>query len=103
VRLTVPWCLDCGRPHWYPRSHCPLCFSPKVEHREATGEGVVYSYTVLRRAPEPYALACVTLAEGVTLLSTVVDCDLDALRIGLPVRVAFRDLDGRPMPVFVRG
>ena len=101
MTLSVPWCLDCGRPHWYPRPHCPFCFSQRIELRDARGSGVIHSYSVLRRAPEPYALACVRLDEGVVMLSNIVECDLDALRIGLPVRAVVRELDGQPVPVFV--
>ena len=38
----------------------------------------------------PYAIAAVTLKEGVSLLGRVVDIPLDALAVGLPVR--FRPL-----------
>ena len=31
---------------------------------EASGRGTIYSYSVMRRAPVPYAIAYVTLAEG---------------------------------------
>ena len=50
-------------------------------------DGTIYSWSVERRANPPYAIAFVTLAEGPTMLSTIVDCDLDAIRIGQAVRV----------------
>ena len=34
----------------------------------------------MRRAAEPYAIAYVTLAEGPTMMTNIVDCDLDAMR-----------------------
>jgi hypothetical protein len=55
----------------------------------------------MRRAQVPYAIAYVTLEEGVTMMTSIVDADLDALRIGLPVTVAFHPTDGGPpVPVF---
>jgi hypothetical protein len=61
----------------------------------------VYSYSVLRRAPIPYAIAYVTLAEGPTMMTNIVDCDLDAIRIGQAVRVNFKATeDGPPVPMF---
>ena len=79
---SFPWCLRLrAAAHWYPRPHLPAsAFASGSSWRDATGPASIHSYSVLRRAPEPYALACVTLDEGVTLLTNIVDCDLDALR-----------------------
>jgi uncharacterized OB-fold protein len=68
---------------------------------EASGHGTIYSYSVFRRAPIPYVIAYVTLAEGPTMMTNIVDCDLDAIRIGQAVRVAFKPTDGGPpVPMF---
>jgi uncharacterized OB-fold protein len=68
---------------------------------QASGRGVVYSYSVMRRVPVPYALAYVTLDEGVTMMTNIVDCDLDAIRIGQRVRLVFKPTDGGPpVPMF---
>jgi uncharacterized OB-fold protein len=99
-RLLIKVCLACGAAHWYPRAICPFCFSDRTEWREASGRGEIYSFSILRRAPVPYALACVTLAEGVTMLTNIVDCELDELAIGRPVLVVFRETDGAPVPMF---
>ena len=50
----------------------------------------------MRRAPPPYAIAYVTLDEGPTMMTGIVDCDLDAIRIGQPVRVVFKPDRRRP-------
>ena len=50
-------------------------------------------YTVARRANPVTAVAYVTLDEGVTMFTNLVDCDFDALKIGQPVKVAFRKGD----------
>ena len=63
-RFVVPTCTACGKAHWYPRAICPFCGSDKIEWRAASGRGTIYSYSVMRRAKEPYAIAYVTLAEG---------------------------------------
>jgi len=55
----------------------------------------------MRRVPVPYALAYVTLDEGVTMMTNIVDCDLDSIRIGQRVRVVFKPTDGGPpVPMF---
>lgn len=100
-RLLVRKCTSCGRVHWYPRSICPFCFSDRTAWQDSPGTGTIYTYSVMRRVPEPYAIAYVTLDEGVSLMTNIVDCDFDALRIGQAVKVAFRDeANGRTVPVF---
>ena len=78
-----------GRPHFYPRAICPFDMSD-TDWFEASGRGSIYSYSVMRRAPVVYAIGYVTLEEGVSMLTNFVDCDLDALRIGMEVRVVFK-------------
>jgi uncharacterized OB-fold protein len=99
--LLVKRCRTCGQVHYYPRAICPFCFSDATEWQPAGGAGTIYSYSVMRRAEIPYAIAYVTLDEGVTMLTNIVDCDLDALRIGQRVRVVFKPTDGGPpVPMF---
>jgi uncharacterized OB-fold protein len=100
-KLLVKHCTACRRAHHYPRPICPLCGSDRTEWREASGHGVIYSYSVMRRASPPYVIAYVTLEEGVSMMTNLVDCDFDALRIGQPVRVVWTPSDGGPpVPMF---
>jgi len=100
-RLLIGRCTSCGKPHFYPRAICPLCGSDATELVQASGRGAVYSYSVMRRVPVPYALAYVRLDEGVTMMTNIVDCDLDAIRIGQRVRVVFKPTEGGPpAPMF---
>jgi uncharacterized OB-fold protein len=99
--LLIKVCRSCGEAHHYPRPMCPFCGSDVTEWRQASGQGTVYSYSVFRRAPVPYAIAYVTLDEGVTMMTNIVDGDLDAIRIGQPVTVVFRPTEGGPpVPMF---
>jgi uncharacterized OB-fold protein len=100
-KLLIKKCTACGEPHFYPRGHCPFCFSDKTEWVEASGNGTVYTYSVMRRAPIPYAIAYVTLAEGPTMMTNIVDCDLDTIKIGQAVRLVFKPSEGgAPVPMF---
>ncbi len=100
-RFVVPTCGACGKAHWYPRAVCPFCSAEKIEWRAASGQGTIYSFSVMRRAKEPYAIGYVTLAEGPTMLTNIVDCDFDALHIGQSVRLVFAETeDGPPVPLF---
>ncbi|CCE09805.1 conserved hypothetical protein [Bradyrhizobium sp. STM 3843] len=99
--LRVKVCSTCRKPHWYPRPLCPYCLG-ETEWSDVAGKGQIYSVSVTRRAgPIPYAIAYVRLDEGVTMLSNIVDCDLDSLRIGQRVHVVFKPADGGTMiPMF---
>jgi uncharacterized protein len=100
-KLLVKRCRACGEHHYYPRALCPFCFSDDTEWREASGAGTIYSYSVMRRAPVPYAIAYVELAEGPRMMTNIVDCDLDAIEIGQQVRLVFKPSEGGPpLPMF---
>ena len=101
-RLLVKYCNACSQYHWFPRTLCPFCFSDRTEWKEVSGRGTVYTFSVTRRAgPIPFAIAYVTLEEGPTMLTNLVDCDLDAVRIGDEVQVVFKPTDGGPpVPMF---
>ena len=89
-----------GRPHFYPRAICPFDMSD-TEWFEASGRGSIYSYSVMRRTPIPYAIAYVTLQEGVSMMTNIVDCDLDKIKIGQAVRLVFKPSEsGQPVPMF---
>jgi uncharacterized OB-fold protein len=71
-----------------------------VEWIRASGRGTVYTYTVTHqnqarpfRGALPYVLAWVELEEGVRMLTHVVGCDPAEVRVGMPVRVEFVDVD----------
>jgi len=100
-RFLIRRCTACGKAHWYPRAICPFCASDATEWADAAGKGTIYSYSVMRRVPEPYAVAYVTLEEGPTMLTNIVDCDLDRLAIGQAVTVGFKPTEGGPpVPMF---
>jgi len=43
----------------------------------------------------------VTLQEGVSMMTNIVDCDLDKIQIGQAVRLVFKPSDGGPpVPMF---
>jgi hypothetical protein len=100
-RLLIKTCTSCRQIHYYPRAICPGCGSDATEWLQASGRGTIYSYSVMRRVPVPYAIAYVTLEEGVSMMTNIVDGDLDAIRIGQAVRVVFKPTEGGPpVPMF---
>ncbi|MGH7087727.1 MAG: Zn-ribbon domain-containing OB-fold protein [Stellaceae bacterium] len=100
-RFMIGKCDACGATHYYPRALCPFCFSDRTRLEQASGEGAIYTYSVMRRTPVLYAIAYVTLAEGPTMMTNIVDCDLDRVRIGQKVKLVFKPTEGGPpVPCF---
>lgn len=111
-KLLIKECRSCRRPFFYPRAHCPRCWSTDTTWREASGRGTVYTFTVVYqndlppfRDRIPYVVAIVELDEGVRMTSNIEGCDPSEVRCGMAVQVAFRSEDrgeGDPVaiPVF---
>jgi len=106
-RLVLPRCDECGTVIWYPRQLCPDCGSTTVSWFEASGRGTVYSFTVVRkgqgpyREAAPYVVAYVELEEGPRMMTNIVGCDPDAVRVDMPVRVTFAPTEkGTALPRF---
>ena len=99
-RLVLPKCTECGTFIWFPRPFCPACASTSVEWVQASGRGTVYSYTVNRRGVADmsayreagvYVLAYVELEEGPRIMTNIVECDPDSVRVGQKVELVFHD------------
>ena len=100
-KFLIRRCKACGEAHYFPRSICPFCFSDNTVWEESSGEGEIYTFSLMRKsATGPYAIGYVTLKEGPSLLTNFVDCDLESLKIGQKVRVVFKPTDGAPLPFF---
>lgn len=100
-RLLVKRCNSCGKAHHYPRDICPHCLSSDTVWQDALGTGAVYSFSTMGQGDAAYTLAFVTLEEGVTLMTNLVDCDPAQVRIGDPVRVLFKPSQGgHAVPMF---
>ena len=98
-KLTYQETAD-GRVVFYPRRHLG------GEVRESAGDGVIYTFTVVRqhghpffRAHAPYVVALVDLDEGVRMMTNLVRDEEgfpsiapEEVRIGMPVRVVFHDV-----------
>lgn len=96
--LLIQACQDCGHHQFYPRLMCTNCSSSRVEWIAASGQGKVKSFTIMHRAitkayraEAPYVIALIELAEGPTMMSNVVQCDVEKVEIGMEVEVVFED------------
>jgi uncharacterized OB-fold protein len=108
-KLLIKHCLDCGAYHYYPRPFCPKCWSPNVEWFEASGDATLYTWSVIYNNDQPpfrdrvpYVAAAVDLAEGPRMMTNVINCEFDDLRVGMPLRVVFTAIsDEYTIPQFV--
>lgn len=106
--LHLQRCRACGSYRFYPSSVCWDCLSPEFDWLRVSGRGTVYSHTTVHRPPSdafaadvPYVIALIALEEGPCLMSNVVECPPEAVRIGMPVKVAFRPMSPEiTLPVF---
>ena len=107
-RLRLQRCADCGKVRHYPRPVCDACWSMNADWIDASGRGTVYSWTITHYAFHPgfkedlpYTLLTVDLPEGVRMNAQARGIDASALRVGLPVQVAFDPVtEDLTLPVF---
>jgi uncharacterized OB-fold protein len=108
-RLVINRCGACG--YWiYPhRPLCPECLSWDVVPSEVSGQGRIFTFTLLQqlrdpsaRLSEPLVAAAVELAEqkGLRYLARVVDCRREEIVLDMPVTLTWIEDQGRLAPAF---
>jgi uncharacterized OB-fold protein len=98
-RFLIARCGSCGKAHHYPRPFCPSCWSEDVSWEVASGRAILYTYSTVYANDlppfterTPYVAAVVDLEEGPRVMTNIVDCEPSALRVGMALEVAFREL-----------
>ena len=90
-------CDECQTVVWFPRKHCPECWTTNLSTFTASGRGTVYSFTVIRKvaneykAATPFVVAYVELAEGPRIMTNIVDCEPESVTVGMDVEMVFHD------------
>ena len=51
-KFMIKRCTACGEPHYFPRSICPFCFSDKTVWEESSGEGTIYTFSLMRKSAD---------------------------------------------------
>lgn len=106
-RLLVQRCADCGTHRSPQKPVCASCGCFDYGWSESQGLGRVFTYTIVHHTPHPsarerlpYNIAVIELedCDRVLLLSNVVDCPDEALRVGLPVTLVWEErTDGQSL------
>ncbi|WP_347403861.1 OB-fold domain-containing protein [Mycobacterium sp. 236(2023)] len=97
--MVLSRCAECSFWVTQPQPDCPEC-GGKLDRREGSGRGKVFSYTVNHHSfnpeiPTPYVIAIVELQEQDGLrVAARIDCDPESVHIGLSVQTAGGEADG---------
>ena len=94
--LLCQRCAACGAVVFPARIACPVCDHAGLVWEESSGNGTIYSFTIVRQSRHPYfaslvpyVLALVDVEPGFRMMSNVVGIDVEQVRIGMAVRVRF--------------
>ncbi|NIB41708.1 hypothetical protein HBA55_19035 [Pseudomaricurvus alkylphenolicus] len=111
--LRIQRCSCCETYCHPPQPMCAKCNSTAMEWHPVEGKGTVYSYIICRNTSVgefpargftyPYATVMIELdgVEGVRIASNLVDCELEDIKIGMPVSVVFEKInDDITLPKF---
>lgn len=97
--LRMQKCLRCQKLYYPPSSICPHCQHLESEWVKLSGKGRVYSFVIVRRATNPgfagdvpYTVAIIETEEGPRIISNVLGCKPEDVRIDMLVEVAFEDV-----------
>jgi hypothetical protein len=97
-RLEAGRCKHCGKIYFPQRLVCHDCRAREFETVQLSRQGKVITFTVIHIAPSqfadqaPYALGIIEVDPGVRLMTQIVDCDLNKIEIGMPVKLEFREV-----------
>ena len=112
-RLLIQRCDDCGKRHHPPKPICPGCWSSALTPEEVSGRGTIFLTMMLHQgAPAPgvdyslgpHPIVTVALEEdpSVRFTSTIIDCPIDEIAIGMSVELDWIERFDAPFPVFRR-
>lgn len=100
-------CGSCG--YWIhpPAPICPVCHGRDLAPEAVSGDATLHTYTVNHQAwipgfDPPYVVAIVDLPEqeGLRLTTNLVGCPIAEVRIGMRLRVTFKQWDDVWLPLF---
>lgn len=101
-------CSECSTLVHPPSPVCPACLARDLTPRAVSGRAHVLTFTENHQPwipgfDPPYLIAIVEIVEqpGVRLMTNLVDCEPELVRIGMPVQVRFEEREeGIFIPLF---
>ncbi|MBP9712070.1 MAG: bifunctional MaoC family dehydratase/OB-fold nucleic acid binding domain-containing protein [Sterolibacterium sp.] len=97
-RLLIQRCKSCNTLRHPPRPMCGECQSTEWDSIESTLDGEIISYTQMHYPkfpgyPYPLICAVIKLNEGTNLVSNLVGCEPEAIKIGMKVKGKVEQVD----------
>ena len=101
-------CPDCGNFQYHYRALCSFCMSDKIEDYPSSGQGEVWTYSVVYRNATagytekvPYVVGLVELEGGVKVVSNIIGGAPENVTFGTKVEVVFSKTEqGQAIPLF---
>jgi uncharacterized protein len=117
-RLVVQHCGQCGRLRFPPHPGCPGCQATSFSWQTVSGRAVLWSFVIVHgptlpayQDHVPFAVGVVTLDEASHLRmvgnliaapgAAINSLDPRSLRIGMPLAVAFHQVEDVALPAWV--
>ena len=94
--LRIQRCDECGEQYFPPTPRCWRCGSFSMGYAVASGRGTLYSYAVPHYPQAngfryPVVVGLVELEEGTRLVSNIVGCPRQHVRVGMPLELCWLD------------
>jgi len=105
--LRIARCQACG--FWiHPyKAACPCCHSRNLAPAAISGKATLETWTInyqkwFRGLDDPFVVGLVTMVEqaGLNITTNIVNCEFADLRIGMPVRVVFENIEDTWLALF---
>ena len=98
--MKVQRCKDCESWFFPPRAICPHCLSADYLWTPVSGRGQVYAICTFHHSfhpsyteeDVPYNVSIVELEEGVRVMTNVVGCPVEEVKISMPVEAVYEDV-----------
>ncbi len=97
--LRMQKCQKCGSFRFPPGLVCPKCLSSDAVWEKVSGKGEVYTFSLVRAPLQPswqehvpYVIGVVQLPEGVRMVTNIIGCKPEDVRIGMKVEATFDDV-----------
>lgn len=98
--LVFQRCTGCDVAVFPLRTLCPHCSGEELTLETSARRGVLYSFTTQHRPANPhfadsvpYSLGLVDLEEGIRVFASVIGAEPHELKVGMPVKLVFDDVD----------
>jgi uncharacterized OB-fold protein len=105
--LVFLHCESCRNYIHPPSPVCPECLSRELSPEPVSGRATVATFTINHQpwnpsVPVPYVIALVEIDEqpSLRLMTNIVGCDPEEVRVGMRVRVRFAQHEDVYLPLF---